>query len=65
MRHLFAGTIAAGAIAALMLGMTLGGKDWWKFVLAAVGLVLWVLGGLSKNPDQVAPPMDKNVTRKV
>ena len=55
MRNLVAGAVAAGAIAALLLGVALGGKDWWKFVLAAVGLVLWVLGGLSKNPDQVAP----------
>ena len=65
MRNLFAAFLVAGALAALLLTVTLGGKDWWKFVLAAAGLALWVLGGLSKNPDQVPPAMDKNVARKV
>jgi len=65
MRNLLAAALVAIALAALLLVVALGGKDWWKFALAALGLVLWVLGGLSKKPDQVAPAMDKNVTGKV
>jgi hypothetical protein len=37
----------AAAIAALVLAVTAGGENGWKFALAAVGLVLWVIGGLS------------------
>lgn len=49
MRNLVAGGIAAGAIAALLVAVTSGGENGWKFALAAVGLVLWVVGGLSKE----------------
>ena len=49
MRNLVAGAIAAGAIAVLLATVTFGGENGWKFALAAVGLVLWVLGGLSRN----------------
>jgi len=51
MRTLAAGTLVAVAIAALLLSVTAGGGDGWKFALAAVGLVLWVVGGISKDPD--------------
>ena len=51
MRTLVAGGVVAGAIAALLMAVTVEGENGWKFALAAVGLVLWVLGGLSKNPD--------------
>ena len=51
MRTLAAGVLVAGAIAVLLLAVVFGGENGWKFALAAVGLVLWVLGGLSKNPD--------------
>ena len=51
MRTLVAGGVVAGAIAALLVAVTAGGENGWKFALAAVGLVLWILGGLSKNPD--------------
>jgi hypothetical protein len=51
MRTLVAGGIVAGAIAAMLAAITTGGDNGWKFALAAVGLVLWILGGLSKNPD--------------
>jgi hypothetical protein len=43
------GGVVATAIAALLLALTAGGPNGWKFALAAVGLVLWVLGGVSKN----------------
>jgi hypothetical protein len=46
-RTLVAGSLVAGAIAALVLAVTIGGDNGWKFALAAVGLVLWVVGGLS------------------
>ena len=49
MRNLVAGAIAAGAIAVLLATVTFGGQNGWKFALAAVGLVLWVLGGLAKD----------------
>ena len=51
MRNLVAGGVVAGAIAAMLVAVTAGGENGWKFVLAAVGLVLWILGGVSKNPD--------------
>jgi peptidoglycan/LPS O-acetylase OafA/YrhL len=51
MRTLVAGGIVAGAIAAMLVAVTTGGENGWKFALAAVGLVLWILGGISKNPD--------------
>jgi hypothetical protein len=46
-----AGGVGAGAIAAILVAVTAGGENGWKFALAGVGLVLWILGGLSKNPD--------------
>ena len=51
MRTLVVGVIVAVAIAAMLLAITIGGENGWKWALAAVGVVLWVLGGLSKNPD--------------
>jgi hypothetical protein len=58
--NLIAGSIVAGAIAAMLLAATLGGENGWKFALAGVGLVLWILGGLSKNPDPRAPGDGQN-----
>jgi peptidoglycan/LPS O-acetylase OafA/YrhL len=52
MRNLVAGGVVASAIATLLVAVTAGGENGWKFALAAVGLVLWILGGVSKNPDQ-------------
>jgi len=52
MRNLVAGAIAAGAIAVLFGVVTFGGQNGWKFALAAVGLALWVLGGLSKDSSR-------------
>ena len=52
MRTLVAGGVVAGAIAAMLIAVTDGGENGWKVALAAVGLVLWILGGVSKNPDQ-------------
>ena len=46
-----AGAIVAGAIAVLLAAVAFGGPNGWKFALAAVGLVLWVLGGLSKDSN--------------
>ena len=51
MRNLVAGGVAACVMAALVATVAFGGENGWKFALAAVGLVLWVLGGLSKKPD--------------
>ena len=51
MRNLVGGGIVAGAIAVMLIALTAAGENGWKLALAAVGLVLWVLGGLSKNPD--------------
>ena len=48
MRNLVGGGIVAGAIAAMLLAVTAGGPNGWKFALAAVGLALWIAGGLSK-----------------
>jgi hypothetical protein len=55
MRNLLGGGVVAVAIAAMLLALTAGGENGWKFVLAAVGLVLWILGGVSKNPDPRMP----------
>ena len=52
MRTLVAGTLVALAIAALLLAVTAGGGNGWKFALAAIGLVLWVVGGLSGDSDR-------------
>jgi len=60
MRTLVAGGIVAGAIAAMLAAVTTGGENGWKFALAAVGLVLWILGGISKNPDQSVPRNGQN-----
>jgi hypothetical protein len=49
MRQLGAGAAAAGIIAALLLIVTAGGEHGWKIALAALGLVLWVAGGLMKD----------------
>ena len=48
MRTLVAGGVVAGAIAAMLLAVTVGGQNGWKFALAAIGMALWVAGGLSK-----------------
>ena len=48
-RTLIAGRLLAGAMAALLLAVTAGGENGWKFALAAVGLVLWIVGGLSND----------------
>jgi hypothetical protein len=58
--NLIAGSIVAGAIAAMLLAVTMGGENGWKFALAGVGLVLWILGGLSKKPDPSAPGDGQN-----
>ena len=60
MRTLVAGGIVAGVIAAMLVAVSTGGENGWKFALAAVGLVLWILGGLSKNPDQNVPRNGQN-----
>jgi hypothetical protein len=60
MRNLVGGSIVAGAIAAMLVAVTAGGQNGWKFALAGVGLVLWILGGLSKNPDKRAPGDGQN-----
>jgi len=60
MRTLVAGGLVAGAIAAMLVAVNTGGENGWKFALAAVGLVLWILGGLSKNPDQSVPRNGQN-----
>jgi hypothetical protein len=49
MRNLLGGGIVAGAIAAFLVAVTAGGEHGWKFALAGVGLVLWIIGGLSKD----------------
>jgi peptidoglycan/LPS O-acetylase OafA/YrhL len=60
MRTLVAGGVVAAAIAALLVAVTAGGENGWKFALAAVGLVLWILGGISKNPDPTVPSSGQN-----
>jgi len=60
MRTLVAGGVVAVAIAAMLVTITTGGENGWKFALAAVGMVLWILGGLSKNPDQSVPGSGQN-----
>lgn len=50
----------AVAIAAMLVTITTGGQNGWKFALAALGMVLWVLGGISKNPDQSVPDSGQN-----
>jgi hypothetical protein len=60
MRTLVAGGVVAGVIAAMLVAVTTGGPNGWKFALAAVGLVLWMLGGLSKNPDPSVPGSGQN-----
>jgi hypothetical protein len=60
MRTLVAGVIVAGAIATMLVAISTGGENGWKFALAAVGLVLWILGGISKNPDPSVPGSGQN-----
>ena len=60
MGTLVAGSIVAGAIAAMLVAITTGGQNGWKFALAAAGLVLWILGGISKNPDPNVPRNGQN-----
>ncbi len=48
MRTLVAGGVVAGALAAMLVAVTTGGENGWKFALAAIGLALWIAGGLSK-----------------
>ena len=48
-RNVLVGGFAAAALAAMLLAITVGGDNGWKFALAAVGLVLWVVGGLSRQ----------------
>jgi len=55
-----AGGVVAVAIAAMLVTVTTGGENGWKFALAAVGMVLWILGGLSKNPDPTVPENGQN-----
>jgi hypothetical protein len=49
MQNLLAGSLFAATVAALLVLVTEGGEHGWKFALAAVGLGLWVLGGLWKE----------------
>ena len=49
MRTLVAGGVVAGAIAAMLVAVTSGGENGWKFALAAIGLALWIAGGFSKQ----------------
>jgi hypothetical protein len=60
MRNLVGGAVVAAAIAAMLLAVTAGGANGWKFALAAVGLVLWVLGGISNNADPRLPGNGQN-----
>jgi len=60
MRNLIGGGVVAAAIAAMLLAITAGGPNGWKFALAAVGLVLWVLGGVSKTADPRVPENGQN-----
>ena len=39
----------ACAIAAMLVAVTSGGENGWKFALAAIGLALWIAGGFSKQ----------------
>lgn len=48
MRTLVAGGVVAGALAAMLVAVTTGGENGWKVALAAIGLALWIAGGLSK-----------------
>ena len=41
--------LAAVGMALLLVLVTTGGDLGWKFALALLGLVLWVVGGLSKR----------------
>jgi hypothetical protein len=49
MKNVLVGVLIASGAALLLLLVTVGGENGWKFALAAVGLVLWVIGGLSKQ----------------
>jgi hypothetical protein len=49
MRNVAIGGLVAAAAAVLLLVSTMGGEHGWKIALALVGLMLWVVGGLSKQ----------------
>jgi hypothetical protein len=49
MRTLLMGSAVAAGVAGLLLLVTMGGEHGWKVALAALGLVLWVAGGLAKD----------------
>ena len=49
LRNVLVGGVAAVVLAALMVAMSAAGDIGWKVALALVGLVLWVIGGLSKE----------------
>jgi hypothetical protein len=46
-RNLAAGSVAATGLAAALVVLSSGSENGWKYLLAAVGVALWVLGGLS------------------
>ena len=48
-RNLVVGGAVAVGVAGLLVLVTAGGDYGWKIALAAVGLVLWVIGGLSRQ----------------
>jgi hypothetical protein len=47
MRTLVAGSLAAAVIAAALVILSSGSENGWKYLLAAIGAALWVIGGLS------------------
>jgi hypothetical protein len=49
MRNVVIGACVAGGAALLFAVVVHGGEHGWKLALAALGLVLWVAGGLSKE----------------
>ena len=48
-RNLLGGALVAGAAAGLLVLVVAGGDYGWRVALAALGLILWVLGGLRKR----------------
>jgi peptidoglycan/LPS O-acetylase OafA/YrhL len=46
-RNLAAGSMAAAVIAAALVVSSSGSENGWKYLLAAIGAALWVIGGLS------------------
>jgi hypothetical protein len=49
MRNVAIGGLVAVGVSLLLLLVTAGGEHGWKIALALLGLVLWVLGGLSRT----------------